>query len=126
VRLLRHILWVDCGAALLAGLAMAALSGWLSALYALPRALLLGMGAVNLGYSAFSGSLARRARRPRALIVVLVAANAAWAVVCALTAAGVAGTASAFGMAHLVGEGMFVATLAALEWRERERLGGAA
>jgi hypothetical protein len=33
-----------------------------------------------------------------------------------------AGTASAFGLAHLVGEGLFVGGLAVLEWRRRERL----
>ena len=122
MRLLRRLLWVDCGAALLAGTAVLALSGCLSGLYALPRELLLGMGAVNLAYGTFSGSLARRARRPRALIVLLVVANAAWAVFCGLAAVSFAETASAFGMAHLIGEGTFVAGLAGLEWRERERL----
>ena len=118
----RHLLWVDCGAALLAGTLVLALSGWLSELYALPRAFLLGMGAANVGYGAFSGSLARRDSRPPALIVLLVVANAAWAGLCALAAVGLATTASAFGLAHLVGEGVFVGTLAALEWRDRERL----
>jgi hypothetical protein len=122
VRLHRQLLWVDCGAAALAGTTVLALSGWLGELYALPRELLVGMGAVNLGYAAFSGSLARRARRPRAMIVGLVAANATWAVLCALAAVRLAATASAFGMAHLIGEGVFVGGLAALEWRERERL----
>ncbi len=125
MRLPRQLLWVDCGAALLAGVTVVALSGWLSELYAVPRALLLGMGAANVCYGAFSGSLARRARRPRALIVLLVAANAAWAGLCGLAAVGLADTASAFGLAHLVGEGVFVGGLAGLEWRERERLLGA-
>jgi hypothetical protein len=31
-------------------------------------------------------------------------------------------SASVFGVAHLAGEGLFVGGLAALEWRERERL----
>ena len=113
---------MDCGAASLAGTTVVALSGWLSELYALPRGLLVGMGAVNLGYAAFSGSLARRPHRPRALIVGLVAANATWAVLCGLAAVRLAETASAFGLAHLIGEGVFVGGLAALEWRERERL----
>src|SRR5687768_3140820 len=71
VLLLRKLLWVDCGAAFTAGLVVLSLIGWLSDLYALPRGLLVTMGAVNLGYGAFSFSLARRARRPRSLIVVL-------------------------------------------------------
>jgi len=31
-------------------------------------------------------------------------------------------SASAFGLAHLIGEGVFVGGLAALEWGHRERL----
>jgi hypothetical protein len=122
VLLARKLLWVDCGAALLAGAAVLSLSGWLSRLYALPHELLVGMGAVNLAYGAFSFSLARRARRPRALIVLLVVANAVWAGLCGLAAVSLAGTASAFGLAHFVAEGLFVGGLAGLEWHQRERL----
>lgn len=119
---LRKLLWVDCSAAFLAGLAVLSLAGWLGRLYALPQGLLMAMGAVNLGYGAFSFSLARRARRPRVLIALLVAGNATWAALCGLAAARLADTASAFGLAHLVGEGLFVGGLAALEWSQRERL----
>jgi hypothetical protein len=122
MRLLRNLLWIDSGAALLAGLVVLALSGWLSELYALPRPLLVVMGVANLAYGTYSGSLARRARRPYRLIVLLVAANATWAGLCVLAAVSLADTASAFGLAHLLGEGLFVGGLAALEWRERERL----
>jgi hypothetical protein len=118
----RRLLWVDSVAALLAGGATLALSGWLSQLYALPRGVLLTIGAANLAYGAFSGSLARLARRRRAQIVALVVANAAWAGLCWLAALAFAGRASVFGLAHLVGEGLFVGALASLEWRERERL----
>ncbi len=122
MRLLRNLLWIDSGAALLAGVVVLVLSGWLSELYALPRPLLVFMGAANLAYGTYSGTLARRARRPYGMLVLLVAANATWAVLCGLAAVGLADTASAFGLAHLIGEGLFVAGLAALEWRERERL----
>ena len=80
------------------------------------------MGVANLAYGAFSYSLARRASRPRALIVLLVVANASWALLCGLAAAHFAGQASAFGLAHLIGEGLFVGGLAVWEWRERESL----
>ena len=120
--LLRNLLWFDCGAALLAGFLMLSLSAWLSDLYALPHGLLIGIGVANLCYGAFSFSLARRARRPRSLIVLLVVANATWAVLCVLAAVLLAGTASAFGLAQLVGEGLFVGGLATLEWTQRERL----
>jgi hypothetical protein len=122
VRAARDILHVDSAAGLVAGAAVLALSGPLSALYALPRPLLLGMAAANLAYGAFSGALARRARRPRPLLVGLVAANAAWAGLCGAAALRLAGRASALGLAHLVGEGVFVGGLAALEWRRREQL----
>lgn len=115
--MLRKLLWVDCCAAFLAGVAVLSLSGWLSHLYALPQGLLVGMGVANLGYGAFSFSLARRARRPRFLIVLLVVANATWAGLCGLAAVLLAATASAFGLAHLVGEGLFVGGLARLEWK---------
>ena len=120
--MLRHLLWIDSGAGLGAGVVVLALSGWLSEVYGLPRALLLGMGAANLAYGTYSGTLARRARRPRGLLLLLVVANGAWAVLCVVLAVRLAHSASAFGLAHLAGEGLFVGGLAALEWRERERL----
>ena len=118
----RDLLHFDSAAGLAAGAFALALSGPLSALYALPRPLLLGMGAANLAYGTFSGTLARRARRPRALVHLLVAANAAWAALCWAAAVALAGRASAFGLAQLGGEGAFVGGLALLEWRRRERL----
>lgn len=119
---MRNLLWVDCTAGALAGAAVLVLSGWLSTLHALPRELLLFTGAVNLLYACYSFSLARRPRRPRALILLLVFANLGWAAVCLGLAATFAGSASAFGMVHLVGEALFVGGLAALEWRWREQL----
>lgn len=119
---MRRLLWIDCTAAGLAGLAMLALSAWLSALYGLPQSFVIGLGVVNLLYGAFSFSLARRASRPLKLIVALAAANGAWAVVCIALAVAVGGSATLFGLAHLVGEGLFVGGLGALEWRWRDRL----
>ena len=120
--MLRHLLWIDSGAALLAGVGVLALSSWLSDLYALPRPLLMAMGVANLAYGTYSGALAGRSRRPYGLLVVLVAGNATWAGLCGLAAVRYAGTASGFGLAHLIGEGLFVSGLAVLEWRARERL----
>jgi hypothetical protein len=111
-----HVLIIDAGVAVLS------LSEWLSQLYALPGDILVGIGVVNLTYGAFSFSLAVRARRPRTLIVLLVVANATWGGLCVLTAAVLTGTASPLGLAHLVGEGVFVGGLARLEWSQREQL----
>ena len=101
---------------------MLAVSAWLSPWYQLPQSLLVCMGIGNLAYAAFSFSLARRTVRPRALLVTLVAANATWALLCAFAALLVSDRASAFGMAHLVVESLFVGTLAGLEWRYRDLL----
>lgn len=120
--LLRKLLWVDCSAALLAGMVVLSFSDWLARVYALPRGLLVAMGVANLAYGGFSLSLARRARRPRRLIVGLGAANATWAALCALAAVFLAGRASMFGLAHLIGESIFVGGLAALEWSRRDQL----
>lgn len=121
-RVLRHLLWIDSAGGLTAGVVVLTLSSWLSEVYGLPRSLLFVMGAANLSYGTFSGSLARRQRRPRSLLRMLVVANATWAGLCWLAVARYAETASVFGLMHLAGEGMLVGGLAALEWRERERL----
>ncbi len=117
-----NLLWIDSGAAALAGSLCLLLSECLSALHALPQNLLQLIGVVNLLYASYSFSLAIRARRPRRLITLLVIANSAWALVCLGMAASFAGTASIFGIAHLLGEAVFVAGLAGLEWKWRARL----
>jgi hypothetical protein len=121
-RLIRKLLWVDCIAAALAGFAVLTLSGWLSSLYALPEELLLFTGAINLLYGCYSFTLATRATRPRSLIYLLVFANLLWTAVCLGLAALFGGSASLFGMGHLVGEAVFVGTLASLEWKYRDQM----
>lgn len=101
---------------------MLVLSGWLGRLYALPQGLLLCFGVVNLLYASYSFSLALRARRPMFLIKLLVYANAAWSIVCLGLAVSFWEQASLFGTGHLIGEAVFVGGLAALEWRQRDRL----
>lgn len=98
------------------------LSGWLSRLHLLPHELLVFIGGVNLVYGSFSCALARRAEKPVILINVLVCANAAWAVVWLGLAARFWGEASLRGIAHLVGEALFVGGLAAIEWSQRHQL----
>ncbi|MBT9457119.1 MAG: hypothetical protein IV097_10915 [Burkholderiaceae bacterium] len=122
MRFVPKLLWIDCAAAALAGVAVLSLIGWLSRLHVLPQGLLLFIGAVNLLYACYSFSLAIRARRPSPLIKFLVFANGCWAIVCICLALSLAGTASLFGLAHLLGEALFVGGLAGLEWRWREQL----
>lgn len=120
--LLKHLLWIDCGAAVAAGVGTLAISGSLARLEGLPRSVLVFVGVANLVYGAFSFSLAVRARRPMALITFLVVANAAWVPVCLGLVAAHAAVATPFAYVHLVGEAGFVGGLAVLEWRSRSLL----
>lgn len=121
-RSIANLLWIDSTAAALAGSLCLLLSPALAQLHALPQKLLQLIGVVNLFYAAYAFCLAMRASRPRPLITLLVIANSAWALVCLGMAASFAGTASIFGIAHLLGEAVFVAGLAGLEWKWRARL----
>jgi hypothetical protein len=118
----KTLLWVDCIGGALAGVAVIALSGLLSRLEGLPQALLIFTGAVNLLYASYSYSLARRPKRPMWRIKLLVAVNLAWAPVCVGLLITFSAPATLFSYLHLGGEAVYVAGLAALEWRYRELL----
>ena len=118
----RKLLWIDCLAGAVVGVLVLSLSGWLSDLYRLPRDFVLFLGVVNLLYASYSLCLARRSQRPMTLIVLLAAANLIWGLACFRWAFVFSETASFFGLAQLVGEGIFVGGLACLEWRWRELL----
>lgn len=114
-----NLLWIDGGGGLAVGVVMFVLLGWLVEFHHLPRELLILMGSANLAYGTFSSLLASRSRRHPALIKLLVAANIGWATLCFRWAVVYADTASGFGMAHLIGEGLYVGGLGCLEWRWR-------
>lgn len=121
-RCARTILWVDGGAAFVAGLLGLVLRDWLAGLYGFPLALVLFIAAANLVYASYSGSLAVLAsssgrRVPRRAIDVLVAGNSAWAVVCVGIVVGTFRFASPIGIAIVALEGCFVAALAVAEFR---------
>jgi membrane-associated PAP2 superfamily phosphatase len=118
----KNLLWVDCLGGALAGGAVIALSGWLSHLEGLPQEVLLFTGAVNLLYASYSFSLAIRTERPMRRIKLLVVANLAWAPVCLGLVIAFSATATPVAYLHLGGEAVYVAGLAALEWRYREVL----
>ncbi len=122
MRLIRSLLWIDCGAGLTVGILVLSLAEWLSRLYGLPLALVMAMGVANVAYGTFSFSLARRATRPRIRLQLLVIANGMWAVVCTVAAVVMAPHATPIGLATLLLEGVFVGGLAALEWRHRASL----
>lgn len=114
---IRPLLWFDCAAGGVAGVAMLALSGLLAPLFGVPRALLVTTALVNLAYGAFSFSLARQVEAPRRRVSALVIANFAWTAVCVGLAAYFASPGAWLGAGYLFGEGLFVGLLAAAEAR---------
>ncbi len=122
MRMIRNLLWVDGLGAAVAGVAVLLLSSWLSPWYQLPLQFVLFVGVVNLAYATYSLSLARRSRRPMALIRLLVVGNLAWALALIRWTFVYWETASLWGLAHLVGEAIYVGGLGCLEWRWRESL----
>jgi hypothetical protein len=112
---IRSLLWFDCAAAGVAGVAMLALSGLLAPLFGVPRLVLVTMALVNLAYGAFSYSLARQPEAPRRRVRALVVANFAWTGVCVGLAALLAGPGSWLGAGYVLAEGLFVGALAAVE-----------
>lgn len=118
----RNLLWIDCTAAWVAGVAVLSLNDWLSRLQALPQDLLLFIGATNLLYGCYSFTLAIRSHRPRSSLTILVGANLGWACVCISLGTHFASSATVWGLGHLFGEALFVGGLAGLEWRWRNYL----
>jgi hypothetical protein len=114
-------LWIDCSGACAAGVGVLSLHHGLVALYRLPASLVWLIGSVNLLYATYSGALATRASlraspTPRA-VDLLIIANLTWALGCWAIALGMWHSASAFGRAHLVLEGLYVGALALVESR---------
>lgn len=120
----RYLLWIDSAAAASAGFFVLLLASWLSELYRLPHGLLLFIGAVNLFYAGYAGSLAIRRKRPRGLLYVLIIGNTLWMGMCLALALRFAGHAAPLALAHLIGEALFVGALAACEWRWRAQICG--
>ncbi len=118
----RKLLWIDCTAGAVVGVAVLLLAGWLSKWYGLPRNLVLFMGAVNVAYALCSFSLAVRKDRSKSLIRSLVVANLIWALILLGWVVVFFRTASVLGLAYLVAEALFVGGLAYLEWRSQELL----
>jgi len=115
-----NILWIDGLGALVAGVVVLLISGWLSELYRMPKELLIFIGTINVIYGSYSTPLAIRSERPKKFINFLVAANLTWTLVCFILGFKFIETASIFGLIHLFGEGLYVGSLACLEWRWRE------
>lgn len=122
-KLTKNLLWIDCVGGLAAGLAVLALSGWVSRLYGLPQSVVLFICGANLAYGSFSLTLALRLLpRSEGFIKFLAGANMFWPLVCAFLTATNFGTASIFGLGHLIGEAFYVGGLGWVEWKYRRLL----
>ncbi|HMO79338.1 MAG TPA: hypothetical protein PKD24_00970 [Pyrinomonadaceae bacterium] len=98
------------------------MSCWIGPFYGLPQWFVVSHAFVHLAYGGYSLSLAVQSPRQLVLIKLLVFANGAWALFCFVFAAAIFGTATLFGFVHFVIEGVYVGTLAIIEWSRRHRL----
>lgn len=117
-----RLLWIDSLGGLAVGLIVLLVHKWLVNLYQLQQSFLIFIALVNIAYGLYSLSLVLRKRRPLSLIFLLVSANLLWAILCIRWAIVFRGSASVFGLIHLLGEGVYVGGLACLEWRWRKFL----
>lgn len=115
-------MWLDSLGGLFVGASVLALSGWLADLHGLPYEVIVFMGGANVAYGSFSLSIQLRRRRMMRHIALLAGANVSWLAVCVALALMYRASITAFGVAHLLGEGVYVAGLGALEWRRRQSL----
>lgn len=118
----RAILWLDGASGIGAGIAVLLLHRLLAGLHQVEPDVMLGVGVVNVLYGSYSGSLAmlatRRGRTPaRLAVTLLVLANLAWTSICAVLLATIGRHASVLFGLHVGFEGLYVAALAAAEWR---------
>jgi hypothetical protein len=116
-----RLLWLDGGAGFAVGAAMLLLRAWLTGIYGMSVELVVFIGAANLGYGCYSGTLAALASMdrwpPRRAIDVLVAANLAWMVVCVVLLLVLHASVGMLGLGHVALEGIFVTGLAWSEHR---------
>lgn len=118
----KNLLWVDCSAGAVVGIAVLALHRLLSVWYGLPEDVLLFTGIANIVYAIYSFSLAIRKKRGKRLVSLLAMANMAWAPVCVYLAFSYGATANLFGLGHLLLEAVFVGGLGYTEWKVRDLL----
>ena len=81
----------------------------------------LYIGLVNIGYGCYSGFLTLRLKRKerltRGTVILLIIANSVWLGQCLTQTWWLYGNVSYLGLAHLMGEGLYVGGLAYLEAR---------
>lgn len=116
---LRRVLWVDgvAGLATVASLLLA--PAVFSSMYGFPPRLVQGSAAALLVYAALIATLIFKPGQSAFRLGVLVGGNVAWVAASAWVAFGSGLELTPIGRAYVVGQAVFVAALAALEYRFR-------
>lgn len=117
----RRILSFDSAGGLCVGAVVLALSGFVSERYGLPITVVWFVGAANVVYGIYSGSLVRvvhaQGRLGRPWVTALVIANLGWSCVCIALITRHWSTLTPLGVFGLAFEALFVGGLAALEFK---------
>lgn len=113
----QRILWFDAIGGLTVGVLVLGAAPWLSTFYGMPLWFVLFMGAANVAYGSYSGSLVLRRHRSRAQLRLLSTANGVWCGLCCVFIAWWWDALTVFGFLHLAAEGLYVAVLGVLERR---------
>ena len=117
-----RILWVDCIGGLVVGIVVLAFCQLISGWQNLPLATVIVMGAANLAYGGYSLFVTTQKKRPLILVKILAMANMVWLLVCVAIAAMYWRQISLLGIAHVIGEGIYVAGLGFVEWKMKASL----
>ena len=118
-----NILWLDCVGGLVVGIIVLVFCKVLSNWEGLPLSVVAFMAIMNLVYGAFSLFITLRKHRPIILVRILAIANMAWLLVCIAIVATWFNQLTLLGWIHVLGEGLYVATLGWVEWKWRDRIG---
>lgn len=117
-----RILWIDSLGGLFVGVFVLAICGPLSKWENLPFSVVLALGIANLLYGSYSMYVTIRNPRSMNSVKILAIANMLWLVVCCALVSTWWNEISMIGLAHLLGEGVYVAGLGYTEWRYRRCL----
>ena len=118
----RDLLWLDCTGGLAVGVLVLLFQSWLAEWHRLSLVWIVWIGIANLAYGCFSFSLAIARRRSLGLVSALAIANIIWGPICGFVVWANWETISWTGMVHLIGEGIYVTGLGAVEWNYRRLL----
>ena len=120
----RNILWLDCLGGLVVGAVVLTFCKTISSLDGLPLAMIIVTGVANLAYGSYSLFVTTRKNRPRFLVQILALANMGWLVVCVVIVSLNWQQITALGLLHIIGEGVYVASLGFVEWMWRNEISG--